>query len=330
VGFEKEPNTMMLNIDTRLLDVIPHIGTDGFTLLLLIAKRLSKKGEAFPSQDLLMKESGMGIDRLKNALKRLKDHGLLSYRQARKKGGKMGSNVYKLNTPYLSIFVPAKDLEGRMNANSYTGEPHTVEPPPKYYPTQSIHTPLPPKGGVGDVSDLGTVQEKQTAPYSQEATQLMEEARRIAYEADPITSMNTSWVAGWWDRLKLPANTPDALKDDLPQLFINAVVAAVNAKAHTPGYVQKAFKSSITNWKADGVKALGGAPAVGKTVGQKLMHHPYLRHKARPGVLLKTDEIQLLKRNGVEVFQLVNGDTYEVGHFQKAVPTSDELEVLNR
>ena len=96
----------MLNIDTRLLDQIKtgQITSDEFVILLLIAKRINKKNEAFPSLSLLQEESKFGRDKLSNTLAGLEQKRFIT-KQQRHINGRLTSNLYKIHTKFISVFV---------------------------------------------------------------------------------------------------------------------------------------------------------------------------------------------------------------------------------
>ena len=100
----------MINIDERLLDLLPKIKGDSLAILLLITKRINRKNEAFPSRATLMKESGYGKDTVDKCLKILKENGLLSAKQ-RHLNGKLTSNNYTIETDYLGVFISARKEE---------------------------------------------------------------------------------------------------------------------------------------------------------------------------------------------------------------------------
>jgi hypothetical protein len=90
----------MINIDTRLLDLIPDIGADSFVVLCLISKRLGKRDSSFPSVSLLKKESGFGRNKVFACLKILKEKGFLKSEQRHIKG-RLSSNLYTITTKLI-------------------------------------------------------------------------------------------------------------------------------------------------------------------------------------------------------------------------------------
>jgi len=98
----------MLNIDTRLLDLIPQIGAETLAILLLIAKRINSSNTSFPSRATLQKESAMGRDKVDKCLKILKDTKLLLVKQ-RKINGRLSTNLYTLNTDLIGVYIQVKN-----------------------------------------------------------------------------------------------------------------------------------------------------------------------------------------------------------------------------
>lgn len=107
----------MINIDDRLLDLIPKIGADSFVILCLIAKRINKKNEAFPSRATLQKESGFGEGKVDKCLKILKENNLLSSKQ-RHVCGKLSSCLYGIETDYVGVFVSGKNYQFPENSGT--------------------------------------------------------------------------------------------------------------------------------------------------------------------------------------------------------------------
>jgi hypothetical protein len=104
----------MLNIDDRLIkDVSPKIGPNALSVLLAISIHLDQKtGTCFPSHERLMELTGIGKNSVYDALKVLKDHGILqSIQDINSKNHRFSKRVLKVNTDFISVFVPASRLE---------------------------------------------------------------------------------------------------------------------------------------------------------------------------------------------------------------------------
>ena len=101
----------MINIDTRLMDLVQNktINTDEFFILLCITKRINNKSQAFPSRSLLMKESNMSKDKVSRSITRLVEAGIIS--KVQRNAGKFSSNLYTIQTRFLSVFLNASGQE---------------------------------------------------------------------------------------------------------------------------------------------------------------------------------------------------------------------------
>jgi hypothetical protein len=94
----------MINIHTNLLTKVDE---NEMWLLIHIAKRLGKKMMCFPSNSTLMKDTGWGIDKLRDTKKSLVEKKLITIHQ--KKGT---SNDYKVKTSLIGVFISAEKLSG--------------------------------------------------------------------------------------------------------------------------------------------------------------------------------------------------------------------------
>jgi hypothetical protein len=109
----------MLNINTKLLDMMPTIGTESFAILMLVSKRIGKTNRAFPSLFTLQKESGLSEEKVSKAVKILVNNSLLSKKQLfvndqlkqkipslkAKKNGSFYCNEYTITTKLIGIFI---------------------------------------------------------------------------------------------------------------------------------------------------------------------------------------------------------------------------------
>jgi hypothetical protein len=91
----------MLNIDTQLLD---KVDPDELYLLCRITNRIGANKTAWPSNRLLLQETGWHIQKLLIVKKRLEEKHLLQV--TRKKGL---SNRYKINTKLIKNYVGKTD-----------------------------------------------------------------------------------------------------------------------------------------------------------------------------------------------------------------------------
>ncbi len=114
----------MLNIDDRLLDLIPQIGMDAFGILLLIASRIDRENKCFPSRETLQKESGFGRDKVDKALNKLRQAKLISSEQ-RFVHGRLSSNIYTIHTDYIGVFVSARGQRITENQEQCTENQYT-------------------------------------------------------------------------------------------------------------------------------------------------------------------------------------------------------------
>lgn len=104
----------MINIDTRILDLVPSkINSEDFFILICIAKRINTKNTSYPSRETLMSESGFGRTKVSGCITNLVNAGIIERAQREvinKNGQKVfSSNLYKIKTDYLSVFVNLQD-----------------------------------------------------------------------------------------------------------------------------------------------------------------------------------------------------------------------------
>jgi uncharacterized phage protein (TIGR02220 family) len=92
----------MVNIDTRLVDRLhaSSVNEKELWLLIHVVKRINVKRLCWPSNELLLEDTGWHIEKLQSVKKSLVKKGLL---QIIRRGDK--SNVYKINTEFLGVFV---------------------------------------------------------------------------------------------------------------------------------------------------------------------------------------------------------------------------------
>jgi hypothetical protein len=98
----------MINIHDELFDEVDH---SEFWLLCHIVKRLNKDLFCFPSNKLLMVDTGWSIDKLQKVKKSLQDKGLLKV-EARFNSDRQTSNTYYLTTNLIGAFIGGDQLTG--------------------------------------------------------------------------------------------------------------------------------------------------------------------------------------------------------------------------
>lgn len=100
----------MINLHTKLLELIPDIGVDAFAVLMCIAKRVDRKMQSFPSRFTLSTETGMSKNRVSKATEILVEKGLISKEQ-RFLDGRLTTNLYKITNKFIGVYVTAEDIE---------------------------------------------------------------------------------------------------------------------------------------------------------------------------------------------------------------------------
>lgn len=98
----------MLNIDTRILK---DVDQNEFWLLMHLTKRLNSKRECWPSNKSLCSECDWHIEKLQKVKKSLVEKNLLTVIERRHPEGGLGSNIYRINTKLISVFVEADSFE---------------------------------------------------------------------------------------------------------------------------------------------------------------------------------------------------------------------------
>jgi hypothetical protein len=129
----------MINLDDRIIDK-QLLDESEFWLLMHIVKRINRNRKTFPGNDLLCQDTGYSIGKLKKVKKKLIVKNLLKVKARKGVGNKFTSNEYTVNTAYLSIYMPMKEVRtepvvepvvepaGRKTVvqNLYHGEDKTV------------------------------------------------------------------------------------------------------------------------------------------------------------------------------------------------------------
>lgn len=117
----------MINVHDELLNQVDH---SEFWLLVHIVKRLNKDQFCFPSNKLLLQDTGWSIDKLQKIKRSLQDKGIIRV-EARYNSERQTSNVYYLTSPYIGAYMDSAALSGWK----------------KIYPPE-ISTPTPEKNGT--------------------------------------------------------------------------------------------------------------------------------------------------------------------------------------
>ncbi len=104
----------MINVDDRLItDVLPEIKPNAFAVLMAIAKHLGRNNSCWPNQQTLQKITGLGRDAVMAALKTLYNSNLLIKQE------RPGySNIYTINTEYISISVECDTIPSSIKENA--------------------------------------------------------------------------------------------------------------------------------------------------------------------------------------------------------------------
>lgn len=107
----------MINIDTRL---IPQINEKELWLLIQIVRRINLERFCWPSNSRLLEDTGWHIEKLQSVKKSLVKKGII---EIELRGDK--SNIYKIKTEYLGVFVTAKGEFMEQNESTYSPDGKT-------------------------------------------------------------------------------------------------------------------------------------------------------------------------------------------------------------
>ena len=100
----------MINLDDRIIDK-QLLGESEFWLLMHIVKRINRNRKTFPGNDLLCQDTGFSICKLKRVKKKLVSKKMLLVKSRIGVGHKFTSNEYTVNTEYVSIYMPMKEVK---------------------------------------------------------------------------------------------------------------------------------------------------------------------------------------------------------------------------
>jgi hypothetical protein len=98
----------MINLDDRILD--GSVSESEMWLLLHITRFLGKNMTCWPSNKTLLEKTGWSMGKLQAVKKSLQDKSILEI-STRNDGKGQTSNIYKLKTNYLSVFVSVGDKD---------------------------------------------------------------------------------------------------------------------------------------------------------------------------------------------------------------------------
>jgi uncharacterized phage protein (TIGR02220 family) len=107
----------MINIDTRLLDLVDE---RELWLLMKIAAYLNADRLCWPSNKSLIKSTGWSENKMAAVKKSLIEKGILVCEKRYREDGSMTSNLYRVTTEYIGIFMPIKEVT----------PPQELTPPP--------------------------------------------------------------------------------------------------------------------------------------------------------------------------------------------------------
>lgn len=99
----------MINIDTRIFNSKYGLNESDMWLLLHIVKRLDIDDSCFPSNERLQNETGWASQKLKTVKQSLIKRGIIEV-TARFNDGRQTSNIYRIKTSFLSVFVTVDKL----------------------------------------------------------------------------------------------------------------------------------------------------------------------------------------------------------------------------
>lgn len=212
----------MLNIDDRLIkEVSPQIGPNALSVLLAIAIHLNKRtGRAFPSHARLMELTGMSKNTVYDALKRLKQFGLLvSEQKIDSENGHFGKRTFRLTTRFISIFIAAEDAEPLLDQDQDVDRfpknrlPVSRLPEnrlPENWETQQLNK----EEHINKKNDLGMGTRERAHENEPETFDLEAEKNTPS----PIAPAPSPAAPSWRDRPR--TDTPAQMSDDLRRFYM--------------------------------------------------------------------------------------------------------------
>ena len=116
----------MINIDTRLL---PQITPDQLYLLCYIVNFMNENRMCFPSNKKLVDITGFSESKILRTKNELVSRKIISVKQRFRPDGSQTSNIYKIETEYIGVFVTGKNMSN-LNTHPFTdeeGDTFTIE-----------------------------------------------------------------------------------------------------------------------------------------------------------------------------------------------------------
>lgn len=97
----------MINIDTRLL---PQVTPDQLFLLCHIVNFMNENRMCFPSNKKLIEQSGFSESKILRVKNELVSRKIISVKQRFRPDGSQTSNIYKIESEYIGVFVSGKNM----------------------------------------------------------------------------------------------------------------------------------------------------------------------------------------------------------------------------
>jgi len=108
----------MINIDTRLL---PQITPDQLYLLCYIVNFMNENRMCFPSNKKLVDITGFSESKILRTKNELVSRKIISVKQRFRPDGSQTSNIYKIESEYIGVFVTGKNMSN-LNTHPFTDE----------------------------------------------------------------------------------------------------------------------------------------------------------------------------------------------------------------
>jgi hypothetical protein len=108
----------MINIDTRLL---PEVTPDQLFLLCHIVNFMNENRMCFPSNKKLIEQSGFSDSKILRVKNELVSRKIISVKQRFRADGSQTSNLYKIETEFIGVFVTGKNMSN-LDTSPFTNE----------------------------------------------------------------------------------------------------------------------------------------------------------------------------------------------------------------
>ena len=108
----------MINIDTRLL---PQVTPDQLFLLCHIVNFMNENRMCFPSNKKLIEQSGFSDSKILRVKNELVTRKIISVKQRFRADGSQTSNLYKIETEFIGVFVTGKNMSN-LDISPFTNE----------------------------------------------------------------------------------------------------------------------------------------------------------------------------------------------------------------